>query len=80
MVYPRIKRSLQYLRAIVFISVMVWICFYPVNPLHAVSLKVGLVMDDFGGHDRSYNQLAYQGLVQAEKELVTPRQLESNRS
>ena len=69
MVYPRIKRSLQYLRAIVFISVMVWICFYHVNPLHAVSLKVGLVMYDFGGHDRSYNQLAYQGLVQAEKEL-----------
>ena len=53
----------------VFISVMVWICFYPGNRLHAVSLKVGLVMDDFGMHDRSYNQLAYQGLVQAEKEL-----------
>ncbi len=53
----------------VSISVMVCICFCPGNPLHAVSLKVGLVMDDFGGHERSYNQLAYQGLVQAEKEL-----------
>ena len=69
MVYPRIKRSLQYLRAMVFISVMVWTCFYPENRLHAVSLKVGLVMDDFGMHDRSYNQLAYQGLVPAEREL-----------
>ena len=68
-VYPRIKRSLQYIRAIVFISGMVWTCFYPGNRLHAASLKVGLVMDDFGMHDRSYNQLAYQGLVQAEKEL-----------
>ena len=53
----------------VFISVMVWIWFYSVNPLHAVSLKVGLVMDDFGRYDRSYNQLSYRGLVQAEKEL-----------
>ena len=66
-VYPRIKRSLQYLPAMICISVMVWTFFYPGNRLHAVSLKVGLVMDDFGGHDRSYNQLAYQGLVQAEK-------------
>ncbi len=53
----------------VFISVMVWTFFYPGNRLHAVSLKVGLVMDDFGGHDRRFNQLAYHGLVQAEKEL-----------
>ena len=69
MVYPRINNSLHYLTAMICISVMVWTCFYPGNPLHAVSLKVGLVMDDFGMHDRSYNQLAYQGLVQAEKEL-----------
>ena len=68
-VYPSIKISLHYLPAMIFISVMVWTCFYPGNPLHAVSLKVGLVMDDFAKHDRSYNQLAYQGLVRAEKEL-----------
>ena len=68
-VYPRTINSLHYLLSMIFISVMVWTSFYPGTPLHAASLKVGLVMDDFGGHDRNYNQLAYQGLVQAEKEL-----------
>ncbi len=35
----------------------------------AVPLKVGLVADYAGLNDRSFNQITYEGLVQAEKEL-----------
>ena len=49
------------------IMVLIWLM--SLLPLYGAPLKVGLVKDYARLNDRSFNQLTYQGLVQAEKEL-----------
>ncbi len=49
------------------IIVLIWLM--SLLPLYGAPLKVGLVKDYARLNDRSFNQLTYQGLVQAEKEL-----------